>query len=81
MPRKFASVPNYLYELDFTSARALLKEWEPVGVDVIKKAMLLFFFMEDGAKELLQNYVRQEGNAKERYYATRLLNLVEGVFP
>lgn len=72
---------NYLYELDFTSARALLKEWEPVGVDIIKKAMLLFFFMEDGAKELLQNYVRQEGNAKERYYATRLLNLVEGVFP
>lgn len=72
---------NYLYELDFTSAKALLKEWEPVGVDVIKKAMLLYFFMEDGAKELLQNYVGQEGNAKERYYATRLLNLVEGVFP
>ena len=72
---------NYLYELNFASAKALLKEWEPVGADVLKKAMLLYFFMEDGAKDLLLNYIGQEGNAKERYYATRLLNLVEGVFP
>lgn len=72
---------HYLYDLDFASAKALLKEWEPTGPDVIKKAMLLYFFMEEGSKDLLSNYVRQEGNAKERYYATRMLNLVEGVFP
>lgn len=70
-----------LYNLDFTSARALLKKWEPTGSDVLKKAMLLYFLMEDGAKEILLEYLKQEGNAKERFYASRLLNLVEGVFP
>lgn len=77
----FERILHHLYQLDFTSAKALLKEWKPKGPDVIKKAMLLYFFMEEGAKELLLNYVRYEGNAKERYYATKLLNLVEGVFP
>ena len=67
---------NRLYQLDFGSAKALLGEWQPADVDVIKKGMLLYFFMEDGAKELLTNFVRQEGNAKERYYATKILNLV-----
>lgn len=72
---------HHLYKLDFSSAKVLLKEWVPIGSDVIKKAMLLYFFMEEGAKELLLTYVRQEGNAKERFYATRMLNLIEGVFP
>lgn len=71
----------YLFDMDFTSARAILNNWAPVGNDVLKKAMLLYFFMEDGAKELLSEYLKQEGNAKERFYATRLLNLVEGIFP
>lgn len=71
----------YLYELDFGSAKALMNEWNPSSVDIVKKAMLLYFFMEEGAKELLQCYIKQEGNIKERFYATQLLNLVEGVYP
>lgn len=70
-----------LYDFDFTSAKALVKDWAPSGSDVLKKAILLYFFMEEGAIELLSTYLEQEGNAKERYYATKLLNLVENVYP
>ena len=76
----YEQIIGYLYNLDFTSAKALLKDWTPTGIDIQKKAMLLYFFMEEGAKELLSAYLKQEGNAKERFYATRLLNLVEGGF-
>ena len=77
----YEHIIGYLYNLDFTSAKALLKDWAPTGIDIQKKAMLLYFFVEEGAKELLSAYLKQEGNAKERFYATRLLNLVEGGFP
>lgn len=72
---------GHLYNLDFTSAKALMESWHPAGPDVIKKAVLLYFFMEEGTTELLSAYLDYEGNAKERYYATKLLNLAEGVFP
>lgn len=77
----YEHILGHLYNLDFASARALLKTWEPTGNDVVKKAVLLYFFMEEGAKEILSDYIKQEGNAKERFYATRLLNLAEGAFP
>ncbi len=77
----YDKILSCLYDLDFTSAITLARNWTPSGPDVMKKAILLYMFMEEGAVELLSAYLDNEGNAKERYYATKLLNLVENVFP
>ena len=78
---RFEQILRYLFGLQFGEAKKLLKDWNPTGFDILKKAMLLYFFGENEAKELLSAYLDDTVNAKERYYATRLLNLVEGVFP
>lgn len=70
-----------LFELDFKVAKALLAEWNPVGEDVLKKSMLLYFFGIEGGKEILTSFLKDAVNPKERYYATRLLNLVENTIP
>ena len=70
-----------LFELNFKEAKALLSEWNPTGVNVLKKAMLLYFFGIEGGKEILTSFLNDAVNPKERYYATRLLNLVENTIP
>lgn len=77
----YEQILRSLWHLDFSGVKKLLKEWSPKGPDTIKKAVLLYFFGLEGAKDLLINYLKDEVNSKERYYATRLLNVVEGVFP
>lgn len=77
----YERIIRQLFSLNFSASKRLLKEWKAEGVDILKKAMLLSFFMEDGAKELLVEFLKNETNLKERYYATRLLNMIEGAFP
>lgn len=77
----YERVLRSLFSLDFSAALELLKGWKPIGPDVLKKAMLLYFFEKDEAKDLLTDYIENETNIKERFYATRLLNLVVNVFP
>ena len=77
----YEKIIRQLFYLNFSATKQLLKEWNAEGVDIIKKAMLLSFFIEDGSKELIVDFLKTETNAKERYYATRLLNMIEGVFP
>ncbi|SKC54659.1 SIR2-like domain-containing protein [Bacteroidales bacterium WCE2008] len=77
----YEGIIRHLFSLDFSESKRLLKEWSAEGVDVLKKAMLLSFFMDDGGKELIVDFLDSETSAKERYYATRLLNLVEGTIP
>lgn len=77
----YEKILRCLFELNFKDVKALLLGWNPKGVDIMKKAMLLYFFGMDGAKELLSSYLNDAVNPKESYYATRLLNLVENTFP
>lgn len=70
-----------LFELDFRKTKEILERWEPEGADIIKKALILSFFDKNRAKGLLSDYIKQEPNEKEQYYATRLLNMLEDAFP
>ena len=80
-PDCYERILRMMFNLDFAGANHLLKDWKPSGQDVVKKAMLLDFFLQDGAKELLIGYLKRESDVKERFYATRMLNVVERVFP
>lgn len=70
-----------LFNLDFGAAKNAIKDWSPKGSDILKKALLLSFLGEDGAVDLLLDYIKTEPNTKEQFYATRLLNLVENTIP
>ena len=78
---EYESILRSLYSLNFTAVKEQLMRWETSGLDILKKAQLLFFFGEDEVKDLLVDFIKSETNVKERFYATRLLNLVENVFP
>lgn len=70
-----------LFNLDFSGAKNAVKDWNPTGSDILKKALLLSLFGEDGAVDMLLDYIKTEPNSKEQFYATRLLNLVENTIP
>ena len=42
----YDKILSCLYDLDFTSAITLARNWTPSGPDVMKKAILLYMFME-----------------------------------
>lgn len=69
-----------LFSLDFERARVLLDTWKASGVDVIKKAYYLSFFDEEQSKQLLNEYIERSLDAKECFFATRLLNYIEHSF-
>ncbi len=73
----YECVLRKLFNLDFSGAKNAMKDWNPTGPDILKKALLLSFFGEDGAVDMLIDFINAEPNPKEQFYATRLLNLVE----
>lgn len=77
----YECVLRKLFNLDFGGAKNTMKDWNPIGSDIMKKALLLSFLGEDGAVDLLLDYIKTEPNPKEQFYATRLLNLVENTIP
>lgn len=77
----YECVLRKLFNLDFGGAKNTMKDWNPIGSDIMKKALLLSFFREDGAVDMLLDYIKAEPNPKEQFYATRLLNLVENTIP
>lgn len=66
-----------LFSLDFGKARQIIDTWEPNGADILKKAYLLSLFDVEASKRLLQRFIDESYDAKEQFYATRLLNVVE----
>lgn len=74
------SLLKALFSLDFKRARTLLDTWKASGVDVIKKAYYLSFFDEERSKQLLNEYIERTLDAKECFFATRLLNIIEYSF-
>lgn len=77
----YECVLRKLFNLDFGGAKNAMKDWKATGSDILKKALLLSFFGEDGAVDMLLDYIKTEPNSKEQFYATRLLNLVENTIP
>lgn len=76
----YERIVRELFALNFEGAKKILDDWNPTGVDLQKKALLLSFYGGDGASDMLIDYIQIEPNPKEQFYATRLLNLVEGPF-
>lgn len=69
-----------LFALDFKTVHSIIDAWEPEGADILKKAYYLAFFDTDLAKKLLSSFIDSSLDAKERFYATRLLNVLENSF-
>ena len=74
----YEAILRQLILLDFGIAKELTKAWQPAGVDVLKKAVLLFFLNEEGWKEPLLEFSKTEVDPKELYYAARLQSMLEG---
>ena len=71
------SLLKALFSLDFKQARTLLDMWKVSGVDVIKKAYYLSFFDEEQSKRLLIEFIERSLDAKECFFATRLIRFLE----
>lgn len=66
-----------LFSLDFRRAQSILISWSPIGTDILKKAYLLSLFDVETSKQILKDFIDSSFDAKERFYATRLLNILE----
>lgn len=74
----YEAIVRQLILLDFGKAKELIREWQPTGVDVLKKAVLLFFLNEAGWTDIILEFSKTEVDPKELYYAARLQNMLEG---
>lgn len=70
-----------LFRLDFKRAKELLTEWDPVGADVLKKVLLFANWDKEDSVKALLTFIEESPNEKEKFYATRLLNVFENYFP
>ena len=77
----YEEILRALFRLDFKRAIELLIEWNPMGVDVLKKAALCAIYDQDNAIKMLRVYMEEAPVEKEQFYATRLLNMIENTFP
>lgn len=73
---------RYAYNLDFTNLKEEIDKWNPQDSSYIpKKAILLYLFKDEEAKNILLEYIDTEYDIKERYYATQLLNIICRCYP
>lgn len=76
-PVPYELIIRNLFYFNFEGAKTILDNWQPTGVDVLKKAVILSFMEDDSANSIIADFIKSESNAKEQFYATRLLNIVE----
>lgn len=77
---------RYIYEdiirtafcLDFKLLRTKIELWEPQGVYIVKRAVLLPMYNRERSKSVLLQYIDNENDSAKRYYATQQLNFVGG---
>ena len=74
----YEAILRQLILLNFGRAKELTKVWQATGVDILKKAVVLFILNEEGWRELLSDYSNNEVDPKELFYTARLQNLMEG---
>ena len=74
------------FNLDFSSLKYYLEEWKPSGHWIQNKAMLINLVnyeidSREYGRELLLDYLENESNPIERFYATTLLNIINRTIP
>ncbi len=77
---------SFAFKLDFSGLKQQLLDWDAKGYWIQNKAMLLNLANYDNknsdiSKKMLLDYINNEANPKERYYATTLLNIVNQTIP
>lgn len=70
------------FSLQFASLHKEINAWNPESKShwVQKKASMLSLFDNESAKSLLLDYIDSVPQINEKYYATQLLNLIEGIW-
>lgn len=77
---------RYIYEdiirtafcLDFKLLRTKIELWEPQGVYIVKRAVLLAMYDKEMSRSNLLRYIDNEKDSAKKYYATQLLNFGGG---
>ena len=77
----YEEILRALFLLDYKRAKELVRDWTPEGADCLKKSAVTALFDKEGAKEMLTGFIKSNPIAKEQFYATRLLNMLEDSFP
>lgn len=90
IPNNVSDNDTYIYEkllqlafsLQFELLRKKLAVWSPETKShwIQKKASMLSLFDKESAKSLLLDYIDSVPQINEKYYATQLLNLIEGIW-
>lgn len=78
---EYERILRLAFLLDFKSLKYELLTWNPNGTYIQKKALFLYFFDKNRAKSMLLDFIDNESNINERYYATELLNLINNAYP
>ena len=69
-----------LFSLNFKDAKWELKQWRPSGADVLKKALYQSFFDPAKAKKQIEGFIKKSSLDADKFFATRLLNILENNF-
>lgn len=69
-----------LFSLNFKDAEWELKQWRPTGADVLKKALYQSFFDPAKAKKQVEGFIKKASLDADKFFATRLLNILENSF-
>lgn len=69
-----------LFSLNFKDAKWELKQWRPSGADVLKKALYQSFFDPARAKKQVDGFIKKTPLDAEKFFATRLLNILENSY-
>ena len=69
-----------LFSLNFKDAKCELKQWRPTGADVLKKALYQSFFDPAKAKKQIEGFIKKSSLDADKFFATRLLNILENNF-
>ena len=69
-----------LFSLNFKDAKWELKQWRPFGADVLKKALYQSFFDPAKAKKQVEGFIKKASLDADKFFATRLLNILENSF-
>lgn len=69
-----------LFSLNFKDAKWKLKQWRPSGTDILKKALYQSFFDPARAKKQVDGFIKKTPLDAEKFFATRLLNILENSF-
>lgn len=78
----FENSLRLLFGFQFTELKKLLEKWTPTGDYIYKISLLLSFFDNDRAKQLIDGYINGNFNStQKRLLASQIANLIYGEIP